>query len=68
MKKIIAVIAITMAAAGACSTSSEPSLRGKCEQRWVDNRSTAETDYMTHDRYVDNCLQTYKDIGDGGFG
>jgi hypothetical protein len=36
-----------------------------CETRWDENRSTAESPYMTEERYISNCMETNRDLSDG---
>jgi hypothetical protein len=36
-----------------------------CEEKWWDNKSTAESPYMTRERYIANCLETARDLEDG---
>lgn len=40
-----------------------------CEQAWTENRATAQspTESVTeaHQRYIDSCMETYRDLEDG---
>jgi len=40
----------------------------ECASRWDLNRQTAESPYMTRDRYIANCMETMRDIEDGRLG
>lgn len=39
--------------------------RGICEELWAENRATAESPYMTKERYISNCMETNRDLMDG---
>ncbi len=47
------------------TTSPVRSQRAVCEQKWEDNRSTAEGPNMNESVYVANCLETARDLEDG---
>lgn len=43
------------------------SRREDCEYQWELNRDTAESPYMDRQLYVENCLETARDLEDGTF-
>lgn len=54
---ILAMLAVGWA--GSLSHSSGASTnRQMCEQKWDENRTTADQGYMTRDRYIANCMAT----------
>lgn len=58
-------LGLSLSTKGADDGGSGASVWERCEARWEANRSFAETDYMTEERYIDNCVVTERDLEDG---
>ena len=62
---LIVAMAIDGQMSGGGGSSRPTSSRQLCEQRWEENRATADNGVMTRDIYISNCMQTNSDLSDG---
>ena len=54
LKKVLLWVLAIVVIGGASVFAASINL-SECEAQWEENRATAESEYMTRDRYISNC-------------